>query len=73
MYSVDMQAAGNLGSLETAVLALAPTMDAYQRGHRAYKFQVAVDVSFHKAVDLAVITQPPVTLRSVMAPVYPCG
>ena len=37
------------------MLALGPTMAAYQRGHRAYKYQVAVDVSFHKVVDPAVI------------------
>ena len=30
------------------------------KDHQAYKFQIAVDVIFHKAVDPAVITQPPV-------------
>ena len=41
------------------------------RRHFAYKFQVAVDVVFHEAVDPTVITQPPITLRSDMAAVYP--
>ena len=45
-------------------------MDNYRRDHRAYKFQIAVDVIFHKAVDPAVITQPPVTLTSEMVAVY---
>ena len=45
------------------MLALEPTMTAYQQRHRAYRFQVAVDVVFHKAVDSTVVTQPPVTLR----------
>ena len=31
---------------------------------------MAVDVAFHKAVDPAVITQPPVTLTSEMVAVY---
>ena len=45
-------------------------MAAYQQRHRAYKFQIAMDVMFHKAVDPAVVTQPPVTLRCEMATVY---
>ena len=46
------------------MLALQPTMTAYQQRHRAYKFQVAMDVVFHKAVE------PPVTLRCEMVAVY---
>ena len=40
------------------------------RTSNAYKFQIAVDVVFHKAVDPAVITQQPVTLTSEMVAVY---
>ena len=71
MHTVDMQGADQLITLERAVLSLQPTMAVYQRRHRAYKFQVAADIMFHKAVDPAVITQPPVTLRCEMAAVYP--
>ena len=42
----------------------------FQQKHNAYKFQIAVDVVFHKAVDPAVVTQPPVTLTSEMVAVY---
>ena len=59
--------------MHTVDMSLETTMATYQRRHRAYKFQVAVDVMFHKAVDPAVITQPPVTLRCEMAAVYPNG
>ena len=45
-------------------------MAAYRRGHNAYKFQIVVNVVFHKAVDPTVMTQPPVTFRSPMAAVY---
>ena len=69
--SVNMNAANQLVALEDAVLSLEPTMTAYHRRHRTYKFQVAVDVMFHKAVDPTVVTQPPVTLRTTMAAVYP--
>ena len=70
-HSVNMNAANQLVALEDAVLSLESTMTAYHRRHQAYKFQVAVDVMFHKAVDTTVVTQPPVTLRATMAAVYP--
>ena len=38
----------------------------FQQKHNAYKFQVAVSIVFHKAVDPAVVTQPPVVLTSEM-------
>ena len=38
--------------------------------HSAYKYQIPVDVLFHKAVDPAVVTQPPVSLTSEMVAVY---
>ena len=71
VHTVDMQEANQLAALEGAVLAFEPVMEAYRRVHRAYKFQVAVDVMFHKAVDPAVVTQPPVTLRCEISSVYP--
>ena len=42
----------------------------FQQKHSAYKFQIAVSIVFHKAVDHAVVTQPPVVLRSEMVAVY---
>ena len=61
MYAVDMQEADQLSALQGAVSSFQPSITKYHREHRAYKFQKAVDVVFHKAVDPAVITQPPVT------------
>ena len=45
-------------------------MSTYQRDHSAYKFHMAVDVIFHKAVYPTVITQPAVTLTSEMVAVH---
>ena len=45
-------------------------MTMFHQEHRAYKFQIAISVVFHKAVDPAVITQPPVALASEMVAVY---
>ena len=73
VHAVDMQEANQLAALEGAVLALEPVMETYRRVHRAYKFQVAVDVMFHKAVYSAVVTQPPATLRCERASVYAGG
>ena len=70
VHSVDMEERNQLAALGDDVLSLEPTMVAYQRRHRAYKFQVALDVIFHKAVDPAIVTQPPVTLMCNMAAVY---
>ena len=36
-------------ALKDAVLALEPTMTAYQQRHRSYKYQIALNVVFHKA------------------------
>ena len=70
VHSVGMEEQNQLAVLGDAVLSLEPTMVAYQRRQRAYKFQVVVDVMFHKAVDPAVVTQPPVTPRCNMAAGY---
>ena len=70
VHTVDMEERNQLATLERAVLALEPKMTAYQQRHRAYKFEVAVNVVFHKVVDPTVVTQPPVTLRCEMVAVY---
>ena len=64
MYAVDIQEADHLSALQGAVSSFQPSMTKYHREHRAYEFQMAVDVAFHKAVDPAVITQPSVILTS---------
>ena len=69
-HTVDMVGARQLAVLEDAVLAFEPAMAEYRHRHHAYKYQVVLDVMFHKAVDPTVITQPPVTLRTTMAAVY---
>ena len=70
MFAVEMKEANHLSALQGAVTAFKPSMDNYHRNHRAYKFQLFVDVVSHKAVDPAVITQPLVTLTSEMVVVY---
>ena len=56
MYEVDMNESDKLTALQAAVTYFQPSMSTYQRDHSAYKFQMAVDVIFHKAVDPTVIT-----------------
>ena len=56
--------------LEKAIAVFKPVMMDFQQKHSAYKIQIAVDVVFHKAVDPAVVTQPPVILTSEMVAVY---
>ena len=65
-----MKGAIYLSSLQKAVTASKPVMGMFHREHRPYKFQIAVNVVFHKAVDPAVVAQPPVTLTSEMIAVY---
>ena len=65
-----MKGAMHLSALLEAITAFKPTMTKFYREHRAYKFQIAADVVLHKAVDPAVITQPPVTLLSELMAVY---
>ena len=45
-------------------------MADFQQRNSAYKFQVTVIIVFHKAVDPAVVTHPPVVLTSEMVDVY---
>ena len=42
----------------------------FHQEHRAYKFQIAVSVVFQKAVEPAVITQPPGAVASEMVALY---
>ena len=70
MYEVDMKESDNLTALQVAATSFQPSMSTYQRDHSAYKFQMAVDIIFHKAVDPSVINQPAVTLTSEMVAVY---
>ena len=68
-HTVDMGEARQLAALETVITAFLPAMDTYKQRH-AYKFQIVLSVVFHKAVDPAVVTQPPVVFRSTMAAIY---
>ena len=70
VHSVDMDAANHLVALEDAVLTLKPTIIACQQRHRAYKYQIALNVLFHKALDPTILIDPPVTLRTTMTAVY---
>ena len=71
-YSFDLEGADQLASLEEAVLSFEPAMSDYQRRRHSYKFQIAVDIIFHKAVDPAVVTVTPVTLRCEMCVRWRC-
>ena len=53
-----------------AIHLLQPTVQKFQHEHQAYKFQIAITIVCHKAVDPSVVTQPPVTLTSEMIAVY---
>ena len=67
---MDIKEANHLSALQGAITAFKPAMGKFHREHHAYRFKISVDVVFHKAVDPAVITQPPVTLTSEMIAVY---
>ena len=67
-FTVDMKAVSNLSSWTTV---FTPAMLIFQQKHHAYKFQFAVDIMFCKAVDPAVVTQPPASVTSEMIAGYP--
>ena len=69
-FSVNMKEARHFVALKEAIAVFTPVMTKFQQDHRAYKFQIAVCVVFHKAADPAVVTQPPLTLASEMVAVY---
>ena len=57
--TVNMKEAKSLSTLVKAIAVFKPVMMDFQQKHySACKFQVAVSIVFHKAVDPAVITQP---------------
>ena len=68
-FTVNMKEAKRLSTLEKAGDVFNPAMVKFQQEHRAYKFQVAVSIVFHKAVDPTVVTHPPVVLTSEMVAV----
>ena len=67
-FTVNMKEAINLSALKKAIAVCTSAMTTFQEEHHAYKFQISV--VFHKAVDPAVITQPPVVLTSEMVAMY---
>ena len=69
-FTVNMKGAGHLSTLKKAIAVFTPVMTKFQQQHRAYKFQIAFCVVFHKAVDPAVAIQRSVTLASEMVVVY---
>ena len=69
-FVLDMKESIHFSALKKAVAVFKPVMAKYHQCHHEYKFQIAVDVVFHKAVDPAVIKQPPVTLTSEMVTIY---
>ena len=69
-FTIDMKEAKHLSALKKAVAVFKHVMAKFHQDDHAYKVQIAVDVIFHKAVNPAVITQPPVTLTSEMVAVY---
>ena len=65
-----MKEAKSLSTLEKAITVFEPVMMDFRQKHNACKFQISVSIVFHKAVDPAVVTQPPVTLTSEMVALY---
>ena len=63
-FNIDMQETQHLDHLSPALHLLLPSMKTFQIKHHAYKFQVAITIVCHKAVDPSAVTQPPVTLTS---------
>ena len=68
-FTVNMKEAKSLSTLE-GYSCFQTSNDGFPAMHYAYKFQIAVDVVFHKAVDPAVVIQPPVTLTLEVVDVY---
>ena len=50
-FTVDMKAVSNLSSLKDVMTVFTPAVLIFHQKHHAYKFQFAVDIMFHKAVD----------------------
>ena len=60
----------HLDLLQDAITALQPTLTQQRQTLGSIKFNVSIQVVFHKAVDLSVTTQPPVTLQSEIHTAY---
>ena len=69
-FTVNVKEAKSLSTLQKAIYIFKQVMMNFQQKHSAYKFQIAVSIDFHKAVDPAVIMQPPVVLTPEMVAVY---
>ena len=69
VFTVHMKEAKSLATLGKPIAEFKPVMMDFQQKDNAYKFQIAVSIVCHKAVDPAVVTQPPVTLTSEMVAV----
>ena len=69
-FTVNMKEAKCLSTLRKAIDVFKLVMMNFQQKHSAYKFQIAVGVVFHKAVDPTVVTRPPVPLTPEMVAVY---
>ena len=65
-----MKEAESLSTLKKTIAVFKPVMVNFQQKHSAYKFQFAASIVFHKTVDPAVITHPPVVLTSEMVAEY---
>ena len=50
-FAVNIKEENHLSALKKAIAVFTPVMTTFQQGHRAYKFQIAIAVVFHKAVD----------------------
>ena len=54
-YNINIQETQHLVHLSTALHLLLPTMTQFHTKHRAYKFQVAITIVCHKAVNPSVV------------------
>ena len=53
-FTVDMKEEKSLATLQKVIAVFKPVMADFLQKHSVYKFQVAVSILFHKAVDPAV-------------------
>ena len=56
--------------IKPSIAVFKSVMMDFQQKHSAYKFQIAVSIVFHNAVDPAVVTQLSVVLTSEMVAVH---
>ena len=58
-FTVNMKEAQSLSTLEKVIAVFKPVIMYFQQKNNSYKFQVAVSIVFHKAVDPAVYANVP--------------